>query len=435
MLQVTLDRLSSIDHLAPYVICNHEHRFIVAEQCREDGIEPGAIILEPAARNTAPAVAIGALRAVRDGEDPLLLVLPADHFIESPERFLDAVHIAAAQAELGNLVTFGVVPKGPETGYGYIKAGEWQSDDQSVGRIAEFVEKPPLAKARKFFEEGGYFWNSGMFLFKASVYLEELKAYRQDIFDVCERAVAEEKKDLEFYRPGDSFCSCPSDSIDYAVMEKTNKSLVVPAEMGWSDIGSWKALWEVSARDDKGNTEIGDVISIDTTGSYISSGRRLVAAIGLNEVVVVDTPDAVLVADKNRVQEVKSVVEQIRSETRSEHHTHTRVFRPWGSYESVDVGDRYQVKRITVNPGASLSLQMHHHRAEHWIVVRGTAKVERDGEAYILSENESTYIPLGAQHRLSNPGKVLVELIEVQVGSYLGEDDIVRLDDRYGRAK
>jgi len=432
MLQATLKRLEGLRVAAPYVVCNEEHRFLVAEQCRAISQEWGAIILEPVAKNTAPAIALAAFRAVRSGDDPLLLVLPADHFIADAAGFRRAVVQGTPLVDKGALLTFGVVPERAETGYGYITQGAPVT--HGATRVAAFVEKPDRARAEAFVAGGNHLWNSGMFMFRASAYLDELRRFRPDIHTACERASASETVDLDFSRPGNQFIECPVDSIDYAVMEHTERSAVIPIDVGWSDLGSWSALWDIAARDADGNSTFGDVIKVDTRNSYIHSESRLVATIGIDDAVVVETADALLVARKDKVQDVKQVVEALRNcETRNEHHSHVRVFRPWGSYESVEHGERYQVKRISVKPGSSLSYQMHHHRAEHWIVVKGTALVQKDDERFLLAENESTYIPIGAKHRLSNPGKVPLELIEVQVGAYLGEDDIVRFEDKYGR--
>ena len=433
MLQNTLARLEGLAGAPPYIVCNDEHRFLVAEQARELDCAWGALILEPVGRNTAPAIALAALHAVKRGEDPVLVVLPADHNIADLGEFQTAVADAVRLAGDGHLVTFGVVPRGGETGYGYIRAGQALTGEPAAMHVAEFVEKPDAERAQAFLDAGGYYWNSGMFVFRAQRYLEELNNHRPDIHEACEAAIGSEREDLDFFRPGPEFGDCPSDSIDYAVMEKTSSAVVLPVDFGWSDVGSWDAVWRNSDLDDHGNAHRGDVISIDSRNSFVHADERLVAVIGVDDLVVVETADAVLVAAKDRVQDVKDVVSQIEDGARYEHHLHKQVFRPWGSYKSVEDGERYQVKRINVNPGEHLSLQMHHHRSEHWIVVRGTALVERGEERFMLSENESTYIPLGTKHRLSNPGKVPLELIEVQVGSYLGEDDIVRFEDQYGR--
>jgi mannose-1-phosphate guanylyltransferase/mannose-6-phosphate isomerase len=431
MLQDTLTRLNGLDAAPPYLICNEEHRFIVAEQCRAAGVAWGAIILEPVARNTAPAIALAALYATRDGADPVMLVLPADHHVADPERFRAALKDGAALVCADDLLTFGIVPERAETGYGYIKAGPRLRT--GAQKVAQFVEKPDLETANAYVADGGYYWNSGMFMFRASTYLKELAAHRNDIYEVCRQAAGNMTSDLDFRRPGAEFANSPAESIDYAVMEKTKGSLVLPIDVGWSDVGSWKALWEVSPRDGQGNHIRGDVVSVDTANSLLIAEGRLLATVGVSDLMVIETADAVLVAHRECAQDVKRIVEQLRRSKRTEHQTHLRVYRPWGSYESVEDGDRHQVKRITVNPGAKLSLQMHHHRSEHWIVVQGTALVTCGDEEFIVHENESTYIPIGSKHRLANPGRIPLDLIEVQVGSYLGEDDIVRFQDVYGR--
>lgn len=434
MLQQTLARFDALPHEAPVIVCNHEHRFIVAEQCRTQGVTPGAIVLEPAPRNTAPAAALAALQAAEDGDDPLLLVLPADHFIGSTEGFLAAVRRAIPFAEEGAVVTFGVVPSRPDTGYGYIRAGQPTIADEGVATVVAFTEKPSWDRAERYLAEGGCYWNSGMFLFRARVYLEELMAFRPDIFAACAAAVAARRKDLEFFlRPGDEFLDCPADSIDYAVMEKTQRALVATADMEWTDLGSWHALADVARRDADGNSRRGDVIAVGTRDCYLSSSDRLVAALGIQGTVVVETADAVLVAAKDRVQDVKAVVAQMREQSRHEHRLHTTVYRPWGHAETFKAGAGFLVKRITVNPGESLSLQKHRHRTEHWVVVNGEAEVVRGAEKFVLGADESTYIPVGVRHRLANPGPGPLDLIEVQVGDELSEDDVVRFDDRYGR--
>ncbi len=434
MLQDTAERLKGLDNLgAPVVVCNEAHRFMVAEQLRRLGAAPSSIILEPVGRNTAPAVAVAALVALKaDGKaDPILLVLPADHVMEDVPAFHAAVRIAVAQATDGKLVTFGVIARSPETGYGYIRRAGGKGPTYPV---AQFVEKPDSRRARQFIESGEYFWNSGMFVFKASRYLEELKRLAPDILEVCEKAVAGAQVDLEFTRlPAAEFERCRSESIDYAVMEKTRDAVVVPLDAGWSDVGSWAALHEASRTDASGNVTHGDVIAEDTHDCFLYSGSRLVATVGLGDHVVVETKDAVLVAPKSRVQDVKRLVNRLKSQQRGEALLHREVFRPWGSYDSLDAGERFQVKRLTINPGASISLQLHHRRAEHWVVVAGTAQITRGEEVFLLEENQSTYIPIGTKHRIENPGTVPVHIIEVQSGSYLGEDDIVRFEDRYGR--
>lgn len=435
MLQQTLARTAGLNAQAPVVVCNEEHRFVVAEQARQADMKLDRIMLEPFGRNTAPAIALVALQQQARGEDPLLLVLPSDHLIDNDERFCSLIQQGAEVAANGQLVTFGIVPTGPETGFGYIDAGNALSDAENAFQVSRFVEKPDQKTAEEFIAAGNFYWNSGMFIFKGSAYLKELKASRPDIYESCEKAAAAMKQDADFDRvPADIFQSCPDESIDYAVMEKTDKAAVVPFDAGWNDLGSWSALWEVEDKDDQGNVAIGDVVACGTTNSYIRGESRLVAAVGLENVVIVETKDAVLVAHKDSVQDVKKIVQNIKGCDRNEHHAHVRVYRPWGDYESIDEGHRFQVKRITVKPGEKLSLQMHYHRAEHWIVVKGTAIVECNGEEQLLTENQSTFIPIGATHRLTNPGKMPLELVEVQSGAYVGEDDIVRFEDTYGRA-
>ena len=433
MLQDTLARTQGLDAAAPVVVCNEEHRFMVAEQLREMAVNPDALILEPEGRNTAPAVALAALRALEADAESVLLVLPADHVITDPDAFVAAVAKALPQAQAGRLMTFGVVPTQPETGYGYIKCGEALADD--LFDLEQFVEKPDAETAAAYLASGDYLWNSGMFLLNASTYMKELDAQAPAMAEQCRAAIATAVRDMDFVRPdAAAFRACPSDSIDYAVMEKTALGGVVSLDCGWSDVGAWSALWDVGARDDSGNVSKGDVVLEDSTNSYFRSESRLVAAAGVSDLVVVETADAVLVADRDRVQDVKKIVNRLKREERSEASLHHRVFRPWGSYESLIVSERFQVKRIVVNPGQTLSLQMHHHRAEHWIVVAGTAEVTCEDKVFMLGEDESTYIPLGHKHRLANPGRIPLELIEVQSGTYLGEDDIVRFEDVYGRS-
>ena len=433
MLQKTLARIAPLDQGTPIVISNESHRFIVAEQLRTSGIDGSKIILEPEGRNTATAIALAAFQAIAEGGDPILLVLAADHLIKDEQAFCSAVESGIAIAQENKLITFGIVPTKPETGYGYIRRGD-DIVDGSCHLIAEFVEKPNLEKARQYMDSGEYYWNSGMFMFKASCYLRELKKYREDIYLSCEQAFRNTTKDLDFIRVDEqAFCDCPEESIDYAVMEKTEDGVVIPIDCGWSDVGSWSALWEVSEKDDNGNVMQGDVIALDCENSYFHSQEKLIAAIGLEDVVVLDTKDAILVTKMSEVQRVKEVVNQLKAQDRSEWQYHREVYRPWGKYDSLDSGHRFQVKRITVKPGEKLSTQMHHHRAEHWIVVSGTAKVVINDEEFLLTENQSTHIPLGEKHSLENPGKLPLEIIEVQSGSYLGEDDIVRFKDNYGR--
>ncbi|KUJ83638.1 mannose-1-phosphate guanylyltransferase/mannose-6-phosphate isomerase [Microbulbifer flavimaris] len=437
MLQETCARLSGLQHLPPLIVCGEEHRFTVAEQLRAIHQDHGGIVLEPAGRNTAPAIALAALQALASGEgDPLLLVLAADHVIRDLDAFTKAIQKACESAQQGELVTFGIVPTAPETGYGYIRRKNSNGNNRlDASRVEQFVEKPDWETAQKYVQSGDYFWNSGMFLFRASRYIEELGRHRPAILSSCERAMASAAVDVDFVRPERSiFLQCPDDSIDYAVMENTADAVVVPLDCGWSDLGSWSALWEVSDKDDNGNTANGDVMLYDSRNCYVQSDHKLIAAIGLEDLVVVESDDAIMVAAKDRVQDVKKVVERLKAENRPEAMVHRKVYRPWGFYDSVDAGERFQVKRIVVNPGAQLSLQMHHHRAEHWVVVSGTARVTCGDEQRLLSENQSTYIPLGVKHRLENPGAIPLELIEVQSGSYLGEDDIVRFEDKYSRS-
>ena len=435
MLQQTVTRLNGIEHQFPLLICNEEHRFIAAEQLRLGGFTHYDIILEPVGRNTAPAIALAALQALKNAEkdeDPILLVLAADHLIEDTAAFQTSVSKALPFAKKGKLVTFGIVPTLPETGYGYIKAGQ---PDGDAFTVAQFVEKPDLNTAQDYLISGDYYWNSGMFLFKASRYLEELRKYSPEILLACEESMQESMHDMDFVRVNiDAFRRCPDDSIDYAVMEKTDSSMVIPMDAGWSDVGSWSALWDVSEKDENNNVIKGDVISVNSANNYLHSDNKLIAVVGIENLVVVETKDAILVAHKEQVQNVKTVVNHLKALGRTEHKIHREVYRPWGKYDSLDVGNRDQVKRITVKPGAKLSIQMHHHRAEHWIIVSGTAKVTNGEQTILLTENESTYIPIGQVHALENPGVLPLELIEVQSGSYLGEDDIVRFEDRYGRA-
>jgi mannose-1-phosphate guanylyltransferase len=433
LLQQTISRLTGLEASSPVVICNEDHRFMVAEQLRQLNINGSSILLEPVGRNTAPAIALAALHACQSGQDPLLLVLAADHYIADEPAFHRAVVEAAKLAEQDKLVTFGIVPTHAETGYGYIQCGA-EIDGQGY-QVARFVEKPDRAKAQEYLNSGDYYWNSGMFMFKASVYLKALAEHRTDILEACKKALAHAKKDMDFIRvDAEAFSQCPDDSIDYAVMEKTTDAAVIPLDAGWSDIGSWSALWEIGNKDTQGNVCKGDVLAFDSHNNLIHAENKLVATVGIADLIVVETKDAVLVAHKDRVQDVKKVVEAIKHDGRKEHIDHREVYRPWGVYDSIESGERYQVKRITVKPGAKLSVQMHHHRAEHWIVVSGTAKVTKGNDTFLVSENESTFIPVGQIHALENPGKIPLELIEVQSGSYLGEDDIVRFEDQYGRA-
>lgn len=441
LLQQTVERLDGVgDIAAPIVVCNHEHRFMVAEQLRQIATPAAAIVLEPVGRNTAPAVAIAALAAAQahaagPEADPLLLVLPADHVVARPEALHTAIRQALPAAAAGKLVTFGITPGWPETGYGYIRAGAPVDGDSSVYGVAEFVEKPDLATAQGYLAAGGYYWNSGMFLFRAARYLEELKRYQPGMLEACRAAYAGAQQDLEFLRLDHKhFAASPADSIDYAVMEHTTDAAVVPLDAGWNDVGNWSALYDVNEHDDQGNACIGDVTALDTTDSYLHAGHRMLATLGVSNLVVVETADAVLVAPRERVQDVKLIVDKLRSERRSEASLHREVYRPWGSCDSIGGGERYQVKHLLIKPGGSQSLQLHRNRAEHWVVVRGSAEVTCDDEVYTLNENQSTYIPVGSKHRISNPGTVPLELIEIQTGSRISEDDIVRFEDTYGRA-
>ncbi|PPD23542.1 MAG: mannose-1-phosphate guanylyltransferase/mannose-6-phosphate isomerase [Methylomonas sp.] len=423
-----LDGLSGLQ--APIAVCNEDHRFMLAEQLWEIGKKPSAIILEPMGKNTAPAVAMAALSAA--SEDDVLLILPADHVVADRAAFHVAVDQARRLAEQDWLVTFGIVATAPETGYGYIKAGS-----QSLGNgfdVAAFVEKPDLAKAQNYIESGDYFWNSGMFAFKAGVFLRELAAFNPTMLQICKQALAAAKVDVDFVRLDKTiFSTCPADSIDYAVMEKTSKAAIIPLAAGWNDVGSWSALWDVTGKDDSGNALKGDVLTVDTRNSYIHASSKLVAVIGVQDLVVVETDDAVMVASKDKVQDVKLIVDRLKAAKRDEAQAHRKVYRPWGHYDLVDCGDRHHTKRIVVKPGAKLSVQKHHHRSEHWVVVKGTAMVTKDGDSILVTENESVYIPVGAIHSLKNPGVIPLEMVEVQSGSYLGEDDIVRFEDQYGR--
>jgi len=447
MLQQTVLRLEGLGAASPVVVCNEAHRFLVAEQLRQLGVEPQAVVLEPMGRNTAPAIALAAHAALDAAQrrnvagsgagngDPVLLVLPADHVIRDVPVFQKAVRVALGAAEAGQLVTFGIVPTKPETGYGYIQRGEPPAGAaETVHRIARFVEKPSPERAREFLASGEHYWNSGMFMFRARRFLEELARFAPPIAKACEAAYRSAKSDLDFTRiDAKAFAACPSDSIDYAVMEKTSSAVVIPLAAGWSDVGSWSALHEASESDGRGNVARGDVMVEDCDSCYLYSESRLVAVVGLKDHVVVETKDAVLVAPESRVQDVKKLVLRLKERGRYEHSLHREVFRPWGSYDSIENGPRYQVKRLNVKPGATLSLQLHHHRAEHWIVVSGTARITRGDEVFLLEENQSTYIPIGVRHRIENPGKIPLHIIEVQSGSYLGEDDIVRFEDKYGR--
>lgn len=434
MLQETVKRLDGVSgQTRPVVVCNDEHRFLVAEQLREIDHSAQDILLEPFGRNTAAALTLAALSIAARAPDAVMLVMPADHVIRDLDIFHAAVKLGQGEALAGRLVTFGVVPTSPETGYGYIRKGPVLASG-NVYQVDGFVEKPDLGTARTYLDSGNYLWNSGIFMMTPTRWLDEIRRFRPDIADACATAWAEGRRDMDFFRVGkDAFTRCPSESIDYAVMEKTENAVVIPLAAGWSDIGAWSSLWEASERDAFGNVLRGDVAVVDTHDTLLIAKHRLVAAVGLRDVIVVETADAVLVAHKDRAQEVKSIVQLLKEARRSEHINHRKVYRPWGCYEGVDVGETFQVKRITVNPGAALSLQMHHKRAEHWIVVKGTAKVTRGDDVFTLVANQSTYIPIGTKHRLENPDTVPLEMIEVQSGSYLGEDDIVRFEDRYNR--
>jgi mannose-1-phosphate guanylyltransferase/mannose-6-phosphate isomerase len=437
LVQQTALRLHGMNDIsAPVIITGSEHRFLVAQQLREVGVVPSSIVLEPTQRNTAPAVAVAALLAMRQSPDALILVLPSDHVVQREAAFVDLAATAARVASDGLLVTFGIRPTEPHIGYGYIRSGAPLAGDEQVFKVDAFVEKPDLTTAGRFIQEGNYHWNSGIFMMKASTYIDELRKLEPEIARFAEQSVEKAVHDDDFVRLDPvSFAKCPSTSVDYAVMEKTNLAAVIVAtDFGWSDIGSWTALAALAKPDEDGNALVGDVLTEDVTNSYIRADHRMVAAIGLDDIVIVETADAVLVAHRDKAQDVKKIVERLNASGRDESVTHRRVVRPWGSYEEIDQGARFQVKRIVVNPGAQLSLQMHHHRAEHWIVVKGTALVTNGDTENMLTENQSTYIPLGVAHRLRNPGKIPLELIEVQSGAYLGEDDIVRFEDVYGRA-
>jgi mannose-1-phosphate guanylyltransferase / mannose-6-phosphate isomerase len=435
MLQETVLRVESIEDRGPvYCICNENHRFLVAEQLREIGTEPGAIVLEPFGRNTAPAAAVAAMMVAAKHPDALMLLMPADHVVPDVRAFVSAVNAGMDAARAGRLVTFGIVPDSAETGYGYIKAGDEPMDASGAFPVLEFVEKPDLQAASLYLASGDYYWNSGIFLFRPESYLGELEKMNSAILLSSREALLKAREDLDFIRlDAVAFESCPSDSIDYAVMEKTSKASLVRLDAGWSDVGAWSELWELQQRDEEGNVKKGDVVVHDVRNSYIQSTHRLVAAIGLEGHIVVETADAVLVASKSGVHHVRKLVEELQKKEREEVVTHRRVYRPWGFYETVDFAERFKVKRITVKPGASLSLQMHRHRAEHWIVVRGKAHVTLENRQIVLEEDQSAYIPVGVYHRLENREDIPLDLIEVQSGSYLGEDDIIRVEDRYGR--
>jgi mannose-1-phosphate guanylyltransferase/mannose-6-phosphate isomerase len=435
MLQATAKRVQRGNFSNPLLVCNEEHRFILAEQLRQVDVKPDGIILEPVARNTAPAVAVAALTLGRTKTDALMLVMPSDHVILDEASFHKAVEAAAEAAAGGALVTFGITPTLPETGYGYIQRGQtWKGDVEGVYEVSRFVEKPDLKTAEQYLDSGDYAWNSGIFLFRADTYIDALERFQPEMLAAVRAALDNSQEDLNFCRLDESaFAASPSNSIDYAVMEHTDNAAVVPVDMGWSDLGAWSALWDIKEKDDQGNVATGDVLLHNTRNSYVHADHAMVAVSGLDDVIVVATDDAVLVVDRHNAQGVKDLVEQLKRDGRGEHHLHTTVHRPWGCYRGIDMGERHQVKRITVKPGEKLSLQMHYHRAEHWIVASGTALVTRGEKQFLLRENESTYIPMGETHRLENPGKVPLDIIEVQSGSYLGEDDIVRFEDGYGR--
>ncbi|HDK38335.1 MAG TPA: mannose-1-phosphate guanylyltransferase/mannose-6-phosphate isomerase [Thiolapillus brandeum] len=442
MLQETCKRLGGHDYAQdPIIVCNTDHRFFVAHQLEELGLKDASIILEPMGRNTAPATAAAALHALNkesasENKDPILLVLPADHVINDIPAFHAILEQGELLADQGHLVTFGIVPTGPETGYGYIKGGTRLNVDSKAMPIERFVEKPDKTTAESHVSSGDYFWNSGMFMFRASRFLEELEKFAPAMLKATKAAYDNGIRDMDFIRlNAETFEQCPSDSIDYAVMEHTKDAVVIPLDAGWNDVGSWSALWEIGEKDGAGNVMMGDVLALESENCYLRSEGRLLATVGIDNLVVVDTPDVVMVAPLDQVQKVKELVSQLSNNQRHEIDVHAQVHRPWGCFQGIDVDERYQVKRISVRPGASLSLQMHHHRAEHWIVVNGTAKVTCGDKTFLLSENESTYIPIGTKHRLENPGQIPLDIIEVQSGSYLGEDDIVRFEDIYGRSE
>jgi mannose-1-phosphate guanylyltransferase/mannose-6-phosphate isomerase len=435
MIQETVLRAALTDAAAPLLLCSEAHRFLVAEQMQEISVAPRAIVLEPIGRNTAPAAAVAALMTAEDDPQGVIVLLPSDHVVGDAQAFAEAVAVAAGAAREGHIVTFGMAPSAPETGYGYVHRGARLEKLDGAWRVQRFVEKPDAETAKTYLADGGYFWNSGMFVFRADVLIEDLRLHAPDVLAAAREALAKAKRDLDFVRlDADAFANAPNISIDYALMEKTDRAAIVPCDIGWSDVGAWSALWEIRDQDAQNNVLHGDVIVHDVTGSYVHSENRLTALVGVRDLVVIATDDAVLVADKARTQDVKAIVDRLKADNRSEHTEHKRVFRPWGSYETVDIGDRFQVKHIMVKPGGRLSLQMHHHRAEHWVVVEGTARVTVGDKVSTLKENESTFIPLGEKHRLENPGDKPLRLIEVQSGFYLGEDDIVRFEDVYGRA-
>ncbi|EHO2076461.1 mannose-1-phosphate guanylyltransferase/mannose-6-phosphate isomerase [Escherichia coli] len=435
MLQETVLRLDDVDARESVVICNQEHRFLVAEQLRQINKLSHNIILEPVGRNTAPAIALAALSAIENGDDPILLVLAADHIINNKLAFHQAIKSAFKFALQGRLVTFGIVPTGPETGYGYIHRGQEETlDEQIAYQVSRFVEKPNKETAESYIASGEYYWNSGMFMFRAKKYLEELEKFRPDILDACKAAIQGCKESDEFIKVDrDLFIACPDESVDYAVMEKTTDAVVVGLDADWSDVGSWSALWEVSPKDDKGNVLTGDTFLHNANNCYINTDEKLIAAIGVDDLVIINTKDAVLVVNKDQVQDVKKVVEYLKANHRSEYKRHREIYRPWGRCDVVVQTERFNVNRITVKPGAAFSMQMHHHRTEHWVILSGTGEVTIKDQKFLLTENQSTFIPIGAQHRLENPGKIPLELLEIQSGSYLGDDDIIRIKDQYGR--
>jgi mannose-1-phosphate guanylyltransferase len=433
MLQETLKRLDGVGVSEPVVICNEDHRFMVAEQLRQIDMLSHNIILEPVGRNTAPAITLAALNAIAQGNDPIMLVLAADHIINDVEAFHRAIDLALPHAAAKSLVTFGIVPTGPETGYGYIQRGECKNGSVAAP-VQRFVEKPDSETAQSYIETGEYYWNSGMFMFRAKRYLEELEKFRPDILAACRDALANTECDKNFINVDrDAFSACPDDSVDYAVMEKTHDAVVIPLDAGWSDVGSWSALWEVSKKDSAGNALTGDTFLYDSRDCYINTDEKLVAAVGVENLVIVNTKDAVLVVDRSKVQDVKKIVEHLKKNKRSEYRRHREVYRPWGRCDILVAEKRFNVNRITVNPGEAFSLQMHHHRAEHWVVLSGTARVTTGDKTFLITENQSTFIPVAVIHRLENPGNIPLELIEIQSGSYLGDDDVIRIKDHYGR--
>ncbi|HHH9824327.1 TPA: mannose-1-phosphate guanylyltransferase/mannose-6-phosphate isomerase [Enterobacter asburiae] len=434
MLQETLIRLEGLEVSEPVVICNEEHRFMMAEQLRQVKMLSHNIILEPTGRSTAPAVALAALNALEKGENPIMLVLAADHIINNVSAFHRAIEEAIIYAQQGSLVTFGIVPTGPETGYGYIQRGDSCGDSAETAHVKRFVEKPNKETAERYIADGDHYWNSGMFMFHAQRYIDELEKFRPDILSICRSALTAAAEERHFISVDpEIFAQCPDESIDYAVMEKTNDAVVVRLDIGWSDVGSWSALWDMSEKDSAGNAIKGDTFLYDSHDCYINSDGKLVATIGVDNLVIINTKDAVLVIDKSRVQEVKKVVEYLKKSQRSEYRIHREYYRPWGCCDILAAEDRFNVNRVKVNPGEAFSLQMHHHRTEHWVILSGTARVTIGEQTFLMTENQSTFIPIGMVHRLENPGNIPLELVEIQSGSYLGEDDIVRMEDLYGR--